>query len=193
MNYLPSSPRNRPHPQSINIACAPEGLEDARLEKSFDVWWPELERQLNEIQEAAAILQIQPVPVVPLPSELTSRVLEEILELTRNNHKLLRDPAALLPADYMQHVLRRTPRRDESGVEIRGFEGRIHPDALKEIVEIYRETLKFFGHVKADLEPHPGYAEMHSLLRRMDAPLRYISREMGLRLPREALGGKDEF
>ena len=179
--------------KSINGACGTDGLEESRLEKSFSVWWPQLEKQLNEIQEPAKEAESAPEVTTPVPSEVVSRVLEEILELTRNNHKLLRDPGALLPMDYVQHVLRRAPRRDDSELEIRGFEGKIHPAALREVIETYRDALKFFGATKPELERHPAYAELHSLLLRMDSPLRYIGKEMGLRLPREALLGKDEF
>jgi hypothetical protein len=178
--------------KSINTACSPDGLEEVRLEKSFEVWWPELEKQLNAIEELQTeSVDAQP-DVTPPPTEMVARVLEEILELTRNNHKLLRDPSAILPADYVQHLLRRS-RRDESGIEIRGHGGRIHPDAIRDLMESYREVLKFVGSAKHDLQRHSAYDELMMLLRRMDDPLRYISREMGLRLPREPLSEKDSF
>ena len=53
--------------------------------------------------------------------------------------------------------------------------------------------LKFLGSENLVSERGPFYGELLALLRRMDAPLRYLGRELGLRLPREALGGKDEF
>lgn len=177
--------------KSVNTACGADGLEDARLERSLEVWWPELERQLNAIPVDAAPAAVVPTPD-PSPSEEISRVLEEVLELTRNNHKLLRSPEAIFPPDYIAHVLRRT-RREDGGAEVRGFEGQIHPGALRETIELYRDVLKFLGNAKIDLDRHPAYAELLSLLRRLDEPLRYIAREMNLKLPREALGGKDEF
>lgn len=180
--------------KSINDACGVEGLEASRLVKSFGVWWPQLERQLNEIpsDEVGPVAPAEDA-VEPAASEV-SRVLEEILELTRNNHKLLRSPDALLPADYVQHVLRKPSRRDEIGsIEIRGFEGQIHPGAIRELIETYRDVLKFLGSTKSELDRHPAFGEMLHLVRRMDDPLRYIARELGLRLPREALGEKEEF
>lgn len=178
--------------KSINAACTPDGLEDARLERSFEVWWPQLERQLNEIEDTQ-VESTETIPdVTPEAADAMGRVLEEILELTRNNHKLLRDPSAILPIDYLQHILRRA-RRDENGIAIRGLEGQIHPEAIRDLMESYREVLKFFGSVKPELQRNPAYSDLLSLLHRMDSPLRYISREMGLRLPREPLSEKDEF
>lgn len=178
--------------KSINDACMSEGLEAARLQKSFGVWWPQLQKQLNDIPaEEKPTAQIE--VAASNPTDELSRVIEEILELTRNNHKLLRSPEALLPPDYVQHVLRRPPRRDEFGVDIRGIEGQIHPDAIRDLVETYRETLKFLTLARLELERHPAYGEMLSLIRQMDRPLRYIARELGLKLPKEALGEKEEF
>jgi len=177
--------------KSVNEACGADGLEDSRLERSFDVWWPELERQLNEVPQEDPAQEQASAPPAPTPSEEISRVLEEVLELTRNNHKLLRSPEAILPPDYITHVLRRP--RQEVIPELRGFEGEIHPEALREAMEIYRDVLKFIGATKNDLDHHPAYAELLMLLRRLDNPLRYIARSMNLKLPREALAEQEEF
>jgi hypothetical protein len=180
--------------KSINTACAQDALEDTRLEKSFEVWWPELEKLLNEIPDISSAVDSAEVESLPVTaSDATSRVLEEILELTRNNHKLLRDPPALLPPDYLQHLLRRSTRREDEPVEVRGFGRQIDPGAIREVVECYREIVKFFGHTRFQLERHPVFDELLMLLNRMDGPLRYISKEMGLRLPREPLNDKVEF
>lgn len=178
--------------KSVNSACAQDALEDARLERAFEVWWPQLEKLLNEIEDIA-VEPNQPALEPPAPDEATSRVLEEVLELTRKNHKLLRDPMSLIPVDYLQHALRRVARRSDEPVEIRGFEGQIEPEAIRDVVECYREIIKFVGSMKADFARLPAFEELLMLLRRMDDPLRYISRKMDLRLPREPLNEKDEF
>ncbi|MES2046836.1 MAG: hypothetical protein V4447_00430 [Pseudomonadota bacterium] len=74
---------------SLNRACGAEVLTDERLEKAFQVWYPTLENQLNEL--------LQKSPLITLaneeePIESSSDILEEILDLTRNNQKLLRNP-----------------------------------------------------------------------------------------------------
>lgn len=179
--------------KSINTACAADGLEDARLERSFDVWWPQLESQLEAIIQTQAPEAASEEKAMEPSGEATSRVLEEILELTRNNHKLLRDPTALIPPAYLSDLLRRPSRRDEMDISIRGFEGRISPDAIKDLVENYRDVLKLFSAAREEFDRHPIFEDLMHSLRRIDGPLRYISREMGLRLPRDPLVEKPEF
>ncbi|OZI23838.1 hypothetical protein CAL26_10505 [Bordetella genomosp. 9] len=182
--------------ESINDACGIEGLESSRLEKSFSVWWPQLEKQLNEIPEEERASDRLPEAAGEPPDAETSRVLEEILELTRNNHKLLRSPEALLPPEYIQHVVRRSSRREDLSVITRTFDGQvqeINPEAIRDLVERYRDVLKFLGMVKTDLDDHPACREVIRLIRIMDVPLRYIARELGLRLPREIISEKEEF
>ncbi len=90
--------------KSINDACAGEGIEEARLEKAFEVWWPTLERELNAIaadEDTEETLDPRPAP---LPNDYFAVVLEEILDLTRTNLKLLRSPGEILPAGYLREV-----------------------------------------------------------------------------------------
>ena len=180
--------------KSINGACGTDGLEEARLDRSFGVWWPQLEKQLNEIAASADVFEKdgtkEPQPSV---EDTTSRVLEEILELTRNNHKLLRDPTALLPPSYLNDLMHRPTRRSEIDFEIRGFEGKIHPSAIRDLIENYRDVLKFANTIRSEVDNHPLFDELLMLLRRIDDPLRYISKEMGLRLPRDLFSDKSEF
>lgn len=178
--------------KSINAACGQDGLEESRLEKSFGVWWPQLEKLLGEIPAEAALHDPVPPTDAPAP-DMSSRVLEEILELTRNNHRLLRDPTAILPPDYLSDVLRRQLRLDEHGISVRGFDRQIHTEAIRDVIETYREVLKCLNGVRAEVGLHPAFSELIKLLRSMDDPLRFISREMGLRLPREPLSDKPEF
>lgn len=176
--------------KSINDACGVDGLEPSRLERSFTVWWPQLEKQLNEIPAGDNVPAVEQEAAAETPAAEVSRVLEEILELTRNNHKLLRSPDTLLPPDYVQYVFRRSSRREELS-ENRGIEGKIDPAPIRDLIERYRDVLKFLGAIKSDLDSHPAYGEMVHLIQRMDDPLRYISRGLGLRLPREALNDKN--
>lgn len=180
--------------KSINGACAQEALEDARLEKAFDVWWPQLEKQLSAIPDTS---DGEDEKAAYAPEDKTAdqsaRVLEEILELSRNNHKLLRDPTSLLPPDYLEHVIRRRSSRDHEPIGIRGFEGEIEPEAVRDVVERYRDALKFFARARPLLERHPEYAELFELMERIDAPLRYISSKMNMRIPKEPFNDKGQF
>ncbi len=74
--------------KTLNKACDEEKLTDDRLDRAFDVWYPTLEEELKKIQEPKAheakIKQSNEFP--------SNEILEEILELSRLNQKLLRSP-----------------------------------------------------------------------------------------------------
>lgn len=96
---------------SINNAVEPdERLEDARLAKVFNVWWPELKAQFD-----ALLSQRQDAPVshsAEAARPANAEILEELLELTRTQQKLLRSPEVLLPPEYLELVLQRSAMRD---------------------------------------------------------------------------------
>lgn len=110
-----------------------------------------------------------------------SKVLEELLELTRTNHKIFRDPAALIPPNYIEHVVLTSGRRNEP----------IHPGAIEDVIIRYRDVLKFISKERAELERTPAFAELIDLIERIDSPLRYMSRNFGMRLPRDVLLDKN--
>ncbi|WP_315536945.1 TIR domain-containing protein [Prevotella koreensis] len=75
---------------TLNKACGENCIPESRLEKAFEVWFPTLEMELNKIRD-----------VIDDPDEIkkkeefnshSSEILEEILDLARNNQKLLRNP-----------------------------------------------------------------------------------------------------
>ena len=86
---------------------AEEKLEDGLLAKSFEVWWPKLQEQLDEVPKEAP-----PVASTRLDdSRQRDAILEELLELARNQQKLLRSPDVLIPPEYLNWAFRHT-RRD---------------------------------------------------------------------------------
>jgi len=80
-----------------------EQLEEARLAKVFEVWWPELKRQLDSLPREQAGQTEGETESQPGPS---NAILEELLELARNQQKLLRSPSEVLPAPYLAEVIR---------------------------------------------------------------------------------------
>lgn len=106
---------------SINN-CLPddERLEDARLKKVFGVWWPELKAQLDSLKKEEPQ---EAQPKSPAAKESSHLILEELLELSRNQTKLLRSPTDLLPPGYLEDILRhmaimperRLMREEETG------------------------------------------------------------------------------
>ena len=70
---------------SLNKACDVDALTEERLEKAFEVWYPELEKNLNEL-----LAGCNESPLVDGAESVSSeRILEEILDLTRDNQKIL--------------------------------------------------------------------------------------------------------
>ena len=73
---------------SLNKVCGDRGLPQERLENAFNVWYPTLEGKLNSIKEYEE-------EIIKTPDEEqahTIEVIEEILDLSRDNQKLLKNP-----------------------------------------------------------------------------------------------------
>ena len=96
---------------SINGSCVEaERLDAARLRRVFDVWWPELQRSLKAIPAGSPASSKSEDK-----SEITtSAILEELLDLARNQQKILRSPDLLLPVPYLAAAI-----RDVAGVTVR--------------------------------------------------------------------------
>jgi len=181
--------------KAINDTCGDQGIEETRLETTFDVWWPKLDEELGGI-EASQGESTQEAESTEQNNGYVSRVLEEVLEISRTNQKLLRDPATILPPEYFEHVMSRNNRdlemRRRHMREERLIESDIDPRAMEEVIVRYRDFLKFLSKYRHKLSEETGLTEeMFHLLRRMDDPLRYVCNNMGMRLPREVLDDID--
>jgi len=75
--------------KTLNKACGEEKLAEERLDKAFEVWYPTLEKELNKIQPPAKAEDSEQQQHHESPG---NEILEEILELSRLNQKLLRSP-----------------------------------------------------------------------------------------------------
>lgn len=72
---------------TLNKACGEGGLQENRLEKAFGVWYPTLETELNKLRDVSESDESEIIS-----EDHSSTILEEILELSRDNQKLLRNP-----------------------------------------------------------------------------------------------------
>lgn len=81
---------------TLNKANDSEMLLDDRLDKSFDVWYPTLETELNKLSSCDVKVEINSEN---LETVSESTILEEILDLSRNNQKLLRNPSDIFTKD----------------------------------------------------------------------------------------------
>ncbi|MBY4767334.1 TIR domain-containing protein [Burkholderia ambifaria] len=151
---------------SINSAHTGGSLESDRLTAAFDVWWPKLVEKLAAISPSD-------------PSRLDSRVdrsattdmsdvLEELLDLTRRNHKILRDPASLLPAEYLSQV---------APIRLRGMD---ISRPLAEIVGRFKELRECCSRARelSQIPTTPEQADLYDAVYRMEAAIRYISSDV---------------
>lgn len=74
--------------QTLNKACGDSGITEMMLDKAFEVWYPTLEKELNDLHDVTDDNQEKNTE----SEEKSSAIIEEILELTRDNQKLLRSP-----------------------------------------------------------------------------------------------------
>ena len=82
----------------------PLKLSDAHLDKTFKVWWPQLDSALGDLMEHVDELQVE----ASHPKDNTSEILEEMLELVRMQQRILTDPERLLPPEYFGSILERS-------------------------------------------------------------------------------------
>lgn len=74
--------------QTLNKACGESGISESMLDKAFEVWYPTLEKDLNELHD----MEDEPEETIRGTEDHSAAIIEEILELTRDNQKLLRNP-----------------------------------------------------------------------------------------------------
>lgn len=98
--------------KTLNKACGDLGIPETRLDKSFDVWYPTLEKGLNELKTATSTVDKSEVEK---ESAYSSEILEEILELSRDNQKLLKSPDLKLYDDMekVKEFLSEISKRNE--------------------------------------------------------------------------------
>lgn len=82
--------------KTLNKACGENGITEDRLDKTFDVWYPRLEESLNELKNENTTNDEVKENEDVTPYNI---ILEEILELTRDNQKLIRNPESRLSED----------------------------------------------------------------------------------------------
>lgn len=99
--------------QTLNKACGETGISDTMLDKAFDVWYPSLEESLNKLKTELPSPADEPTPD---ETNHSSEILEEILELSRDNQKLLRSPDETLYKDVtmIKGYLERISLRNDS-------------------------------------------------------------------------------
>lgn len=88
---------------TINSACGDNGISSHLLEVTFEKWWPSLEEQLQQIEKKKYDVNATVSSNKPPKKE---EIIEEILEISRRNQRLLNHPESLLPSGYLEQIVR---------------------------------------------------------------------------------------
>lgn len=102
--------------KTLNKASGENSIADTRLEKAFEVWYPTLEEELNKLKT----IEDEPENSVTEAKVHTAEILEEILDLSRNNQKLLRNPDSKLieNIEEIRQKLQNLPYKEEKNIEM---------------------------------------------------------------------------
>lgn len=153
---------------TINSVCESESLESKRLDTAIEVWWPHLEANLNKLLEQLSTQEkSEKKQVVDLKQSGGSEILEEILELTRDQQKILSSPEKLLPVSYFRYVLRRTD------INI----NRIDKEAVRDLQINLMRARKSLGRDGDEMVP---IENMRVLFERISDPAEYIIRKLSM-------------
>lgn len=92
---------------SMNASLGDKALSEEQLKKTFEVWWPILEKMLSDI---GASIKIGTPPKKERTADsnvptASTTIIEEILELSRTQQKLLRSPDIIVPKEYLYPLL----------------------------------------------------------------------------------------
>ncbi len=89
--------------KSINASLENSNLDEIRLEKVFDTFWPQMEKAFKEIKDPEKdSKKTQNDP------NSTSKIMEEMLELLRYQQMMLKNPDKILPPEYLRELLNET-------------------------------------------------------------------------------------
>lgn len=91
--------------KSINTSLGENGLDESRLEKVFETFWPQMEKAFESIQDPNNGEEQKKGK-----KDTNDVILEEMLNLLRSQQMMLRSPERILPVDYVEGVLQRLSR-----------------------------------------------------------------------------------
>lgn len=130
---------------SINKACGETALKEDFLVKTFDVWWPNLEVNLNKITDTDN-------PIDKAESKdgngISNDILEEILELSRTNQKILRNPELLFPKEYVEYVIKEKSPRTKKQMMFFEKQRHLSIDTEHKLMEMREVVERYMGSEK---------------------------------------------
>lgn len=146
---------------SVNSACNDLALDPTRFDKIYDVWWPKLDEELQKLDKIPA-KSTDPKPV-PVSESLQQQILEEILEICRNQYKLLRSPDEILPPSYLISIIRES------------LPSYYHPQVWADLERCLQQSYEIRAKIrdKQDIVAE----EIIQMCEMLENPLRYLSRK----------------
>jgi hypothetical protein len=118
--------------KSLNKACDKEGLTHDRLERAFDLWYPNLNSELDSLREMKQEDDSHDASVEAHPRK-QQEILEEILDLARDNQKLLRSPDVSV-GPILEQLKVYEAETHYRNAELRtNRRRRIHPEMIREL------------------------------------------------------------
>lgn len=142
---------------SINNTLGNDKLDENKLIKTFEVWWEKLQMRLDIYKNEAAMA----LPQVEVKSKSPNTdAIEEILELAREQFKILRNPETLFPVNYMTYVFK------NSGI------GVVDEKVLRDLDYGYRKLRNAIS--SATPETPIGSEEVATALRRLERAILYL-------------------
>lgn len=171
--------------KSINSSCE-KTIEEARLEKAFEVWWPSLKKELDAIEEENPPAEQTEKKHVSATAQM-EKILEEVLELSRLNQKILRSPEELLPPGYLAKLLLPNRGRDPEMPDL--VEHPVFDDLLESFVH-FSQSFREFAEMHRKLA---GLGELNAAFMDFRKPVEYIVRKYGMRTRRVSPRVLSEF
>ncbi|ODP29480.1 hypothetical protein PTI45_00963 [Paenibacillus nuruki] len=145
---------------TINSACESKSLDDTRLNKVFEMWWPSLESELSKIELEIPETIIARDQISGVINDSNQAMLEEILDLARSQQKKLSDPHSLFPLDYLSSISN-------------GYS----PEAVKDLVNSV-EALEFLIEEYSNSEQVPTLKDLQKILESISKPTVYLKRRV---------------
>lgn len=95
---------------SINNALGKEKLDENKLKPTFDVWYEQLKTKLDPLLKETSSKSEEKLD--ELSNIKSNEAVEEILELTREQFKILRNPEMILPPNYISFIIKEFNQRN---------------------------------------------------------------------------------
>lgn len=160
--------------KSINESCEDSNIDEKRLIEIYDVWWPKLEEKLSNINSNEKN-NIDKSAEKEVEGSNISDVMEEILELSRTNQKLLRDPETLLPPDYFEFIFNKKQIIGDNKGET---------FAKEDLFMFYEEMINYIADLNGDTFSSKNFEELQTYINKLGKPIRYLCKKRGRRITR---------